>query len=82
MGMSGGIDSALTACIAADALGSGAGHRRLHALALLQQPAPRPTPARRPSAWGCDFHEIPIETVFAAYLETSRAPLRGTRRPG
>ena len=37
MGISGGIDSALTACIAADALGQGQGQRRLHALALLQR---------------------------------------------
>ncbi len=36
MGISGGIDSALTACIAADALGKRQGQRRFHALSLLE----------------------------------------------
>ena len=48
LGLSGGIDSALVACVAVDALGAERVTRRDHALALLLRRAPRTTPARWP----------------------------------
>ena len=48
VGLSGGIDSALVALVAADALGAGTAHLRGHALPALERRRRRPTPARSP----------------------------------
>ena len=66
--ISGGIDSALTAAIAADALGPG----RVHTVSM---PSRFNTEATRDDArevsenLGVDFREIPIESVVEAYHE-------------
>jgi NAD+ synthase (glutamine-hydrolysing) len=77
LGLSGGIDSALTAVIAADALGP----ETVRALAM---PSPYSSPesvedavevARR---LGVRIEEIPIDDVFAAYLSALEDAFRGT----
>ena len=77
LGLSGGIDSALTACLAADALGAD----RVFTAAL---------PARYSSQHslddaaalarnlGVDHRVIPIDAVFQAYLDTLAPVLAGT----
>jgi NAD+ synthase (glutamine-hydrolysing) len=66
--MSGGIDSALTACIAADALGpdkvTGVSMPSRYSSGGTRDDA-RETSLRL----GMQFHEIPIESVFGAYLD-------------
>ncbi|HSJ14894.1 MAG TPA: NAD+ synthase [Longimicrobiales bacterium] len=80
LGLSGGIDSALVAAIAADALGAGcvtgvllpsrysSEHSRADAQALA-------------NAFGIETLELPIEPVFTAALETLRATFSGMQ-PG
>jgi len=75
LGLSGGIDSALTAAIAADALGAGA-------VTGVSMPSRFNSAETRQDArdvaarLGIAFHEIPIETAFTAFLQTLR-PLFG-----
>ncbi len=67
LGMSGGIDSALTACIARDALGSD----RVTAVSMPSRfsSAGTKNDARETAErLGIEFREIPIEGVFSAYL--------------
>lgn len=76
LGLSGGIDSALVACIAADALGPEnvtgvAMPSRYNASISLTDAEDL---AQR---LGIHFMTIPIEPVFQAYLETLRAPFAG-----
>ncbi|NLT36196.1 MAG: NAD+ synthase [Gaiellales bacterium] len=69
MGMSGGIDSAFVACVAADALGP----ERVVAVSMPSRYTSEGTrsDARTVSeALGVEFREIPIEEVFAAYLNS------------
>lgn len=67
LGMSGGIDSALTACIARDALGPGS-------VTAVSMPSRYSSAGTRSDAretaerLGVQFREIAIEEVFAAYL--------------
>ncbi len=74
MGISGGIDSALTACIAADALGK----ERVNTVSM---PSRYSTEGTRSDAQetarrlGVYYREIPIETVYRAYLESLRVHL-------
>ncbi len=73
LGLSGGIDSALVACIAADALGAEnvtgvAMPSRYNASISLEDAEEL---ARR---LGIGFKIIPIEPIFQAYLETLREP--------
>ncbi len=69
MGISGGIDSALTACIAADALGP-------HRVNAVSMPSRYSSPGTKADAretaerLGIHYHEIPIETVYRAYLDS------------
>ncbi|MHB9149585.1 MAG: NAD+ synthase [Thermoleophilia bacterium] len=69
IGLSGGIDSALTACIAVDALGA-------EAVTGVTMPSRYSASDTRSDArilaqnLGIDFLELPIEGIFVSYLET------------
>jgi len=69
MGLSGGVDSALTACIAADGLGAenvtGVAMPSRYSADYSETDA-----ARLARNLGIDFLVIPIEEVFTAYLDT------------
>jgi NAD+ synthetase len=81
LGLSGGIDSALTATIAADALGSD----NVLGVAL---PSPYSSVDSLEDAkglaenLGCHFQIIPITPLFAAFQETLRPLFAGTRNLG
>ncbi len=80
MGLSGGIDSALTACIAADALGKD----RVTAVSMPSRYSSVGTKSdARETAerLGIHFYEIPIETMYRSYLE-SLAPYFSDDEPG
>jgi NAD+ synthase (glutamine-hydrolysing) len=80
MGLSGGIDSALTACIAADALGKD----RVTAVSMPSRYSSVGTKSdARETAerLGIHFYEIPIETMYRSYLE-SLAPYFRDDEPG
>jgi len=76
LGLSGGIDSALVACLAADALGA----ERVSAAIM---PSPYSSAATQDDAralaarLGLRTHELEIETVMDAYAETLRSELTG-----
>ena len=68
LGLSGGIDSALVAALAADALGP----ERVHCVSMPSRFSSEHTQsdARRVAeSLGCDFREIPIEQMVAAFHE-------------
>jgi NAD+ synthase (glutamine-hydrolysing) len=72
LGLSGGIDSALTACLAVDALG----RERVHSVALPARYSSAHSvndAAALAAALGIDHRVIPIDPVFEAYL-TALAP--------
>jgi NAD+ synthase (glutamine-hydrolysing) len=74
VGVSGGIDSAVTAALCADALGPG----RVHCVSMpsrFSSEATRTDAHRLAEAIGSDFREIPIEQAVAAFHETLREPL-------
>jgi NAD+ synthetase len=74
LGLSGGIDSALVACIAARALGP----KNVLGVAMpsrYSSPGSIADAKALADALGIDFCTIPIEPMFAAYLETLAAPL-------
>jgi NAD+ synthase (glutamine-hydrolysing) len=80
MGISGGIDSALTACIAADALGED----RVTAVSMPSRYSSTGTKndsMETAERLGVQFYEIPIETIYRSYLETL-APYVGLGAPG
>jgi len=68
IGISGGIDSALTACIAADALGA-------DKVNMVSMPSRYSSEGTKSDARetaeriGAHYHEIPIEDVFVSYLD-------------
>ena len=76
VGLSGGIDSALTACIAVDALGA----ERVHGVTM---PSRYSSVGTRSDAeavaenLGIGFSELPIETIFRAYLDTLAVEFAG-----
>jgi NAD+ synthase (glutamine-hydrolysing) len=76
LGLSGGIDSALVACLAADALGA-------ERVSTAIMPSPYSSPDTQgdaralAQALGVRTHELPIERVMAAYTDTLRAELSG-----
>jgi NAD+ synthase (glutamine-hydrolysing) len=76
LGLSGGIDSALVACLAADALGA----ERVSAAIM---PSPYSSSATQDDArtlaatLGLRTHELEIETIMDAYTETLRSELAG-----
>ncbi len=66
LGLSGGIDSALVAALAADTLGP----RRVHCVSMpsrYSSEGTRNDARRMAESLGCDFREIPIEQVVAAF---------------
>jgi NAD+ synthase (glutamine-hydrolysing) len=76
VGVSGGIDSAVTAALCVDAFGPD----RVHCVSMPSQFSSEGTrtDARRLSeSLGCDFREIPIEEVVAAFREVLREPAEG-----
>ena len=79
IGLSGGIDSALTACVAVDALGPGC-------VTCVSMPSRFSSTGTKSDArelaerLGIDFREIPIETLFEAYLG-SLGPYLADRAP-
>jgi NAD+ synthase (glutamine-hydrolysing) len=69
VGLSGGIDSALTAAVAVEALGAG----RVHGVSMPSRYSSEGTrgDARRlAESLGIDFREIAIEPIFEAYMAT------------
>lgn len=80
IGISGGIDSALTACVAADSLGP----ERVTCVSMPSRFSSSGTKSdARDTAQrlGVDFHEIPIESMFGSYL-SSLEPLFKDLPPG
>jgi len=74
MGISGGIDSALTACVAADALGVG----KVNAVSMPSRYSSEGTKddARETAErLGIRFYEIPIELIYSTYLQSLEAYL-------
>jgi NAD+ synthase (glutamine-hydrolysing) len=74
LGLSGGIDSALVACLAVDALGA----QRVSAAVMPSRYSSSETQrdARAlAAALGVDVHELPIDPVLDAYLEALREEL-------
>jgi NAD+ synthase (glutamine-hydrolysing) len=81
LGISGGIDSALVACIAADALGP----ERVSAAVMPSRHSSEETQrdARALAAvLGVDLHELPIDSVLDAYLHTLAAEFARDSAPG
>ncbi len=79
VGLSGGIDSSLTAALAAEALGPG----RVHGVSMPSRYSSAETRAdarRVAEALGIDFRELPIEDVVAAFTRTL-APVFAGRDP-
>lgn len=80
MGISGGIDSALTACLAVDALGSD----RVNAVSMPSRYSSEGTKddaQQTAERLGVGFYEIPIEGIYRPYLE-SLAPYFAGAAPG
>jgi NAD+ synthase (glutamine-hydrolysing) len=79
IGLSGGVDSALTLAIAVDALGAGSRARGHDALALHRRHERRDA-AEQARALGVHYSVIPIEGMFEATLEALADEFAG-RRP-
>ena len=80
LGISGGIDSALTACVAADALGAG----KVNTVSMPSRYSSDGTKgdARETAErLGVHYYEIAIEPIFDSYLD-SLAPYLDAGRPG
>jgi len=80
LGLSGGIDSALVACLAVDALGS----ERVSAAIMPSQfssSATQEDARALARALGVGTHELPIEATLDAYLQTLRDELAGAPAP-
>jgi NAD+ synthase (glutamine-hydrolysing) len=80
LGVSGGIDSALTAAVAAEALGSGA----VHCVSMpsrYSSEGTRTDARRLAENLGCDFRELAIEPVVEAFAGVLADSLAG-RPPG
>jgi NAD+ synthase (glutamine-hydrolysing) len=76
LGLSGGIDSALVACVAVDALGAG----RVNAAIMpsrYSSSATQEDARALAAALGVKAHELPIEPEMAAYTQTLRSEFRG-----
>jgi NAD+ synthase (glutamine-hydrolysing) len=76
IGVSGGIDSALTAALAVEALGS----ERVHCVSMpsrYSSEGTRTDARRLAEGLGCDFREIPIEQVFDAFAAGLREHFSG-----
>jgi NAD+ synthase (glutamine-hydrolysing) len=80
LGVSGGIDSALTACIAADGIGAD----KVNAVSMpsrFSSTGTRSDAQEVVERLGAHFYELPIEQLFQAYLE-SLAPYLAKDAPG
>ncbi|MGH3078944.1 MAG: NAD(+) synthase, partial [Gaiellaceae bacterium] len=76
VGVSGGIDSAVTAALCADALGPD----RVHCVSMPSRFSSEGTRAdarRLAEGLGCDFHEIAIDGVVDAFHDSLAAPTGG-----
>ncbi|MHB8642750.1 MAG: NAD+ synthase [Gaiellaceae bacterium] len=76
VGVSGGIDSAVTATLAAEALGAD----RVHCVSMPSRYSSDGTRAdaqRLAENLGCDFREVPIEPVFETYVDVLRDQFAG-----
>ncbi len=76
IGLSGGIDSALTLCIAVDALGA----KRVEAVMMPSRftaAMSREDAAAQARALGVSYREIPIEPMFEAYLAALKDEFAG-----
>src|SRR5439155_27152223 len=79
VGVSGGIDSALVAALAAEALGP----ERVHCVSMpsrFSSEATRVDARRLAERLGCPFMELPIESIVESFRETL-APVFGEREP-
>ena len=79
LGLSGGVDSALTAAIAAEAVGAGPRARRADAVAVFE-PGQRGRLARPGRRLGIATLTLPIEPAMKAMDQTLAAAFRGTAR--
>ncbi|HZO96281.1 MAG TPA: NAD+ synthase [Gaiellaceae bacterium] len=78
VGLSGGIDSALTAALAAEALGP----ERVHGVSMpsrYSSEATRADARRLAASLGLDFRELPIEPVVEAFTGVLAEPFAGLR---
>ena len=76
VGVSGGIDSALTAALAVEALGAG----RVHCVSMpsrYSSEGTRSDARQLAENLGCDFRELPIEPVVEAFAEVLAEPFAG-----
>src|SRR5436190_5827408 len=76
VGVSGGIDSAVTAALAAEALGPG----RVHCVSMpsrYSSTATRTDARRLAESLGCPFTELPIGAVVDAFAKTLAEPFAG-----
>jgi NAD+ synthase (glutamine-hydrolysing) len=76
VGVSGGIDSAVTAALAAEALGS----ERVHCVSMpsrYSSEGTRTDAQRLTESLGCDFREISIEPMFEAFTAALREEFAG-----
>jgi NAD+ synthase (glutamine-hydrolysing) len=76
VGVSGGIDSAVTAALAVDALGS----ERVHCVSMpsrYSSEGTRTDARRLAENLGCDFRELPIEPVVEAFASVLAEPFAG-----
>jgi NAD+ synthase (glutamine-hydrolysing) len=80
IGLSGGIDSALTACIAVDALGAG-NVTTVFMPSRYSSTASEEDARQLAAALGIDYRTIPIDSTFQAYLDVLAGPFAGTE-PG
>jgi NAD+ synthase (glutamine-hydrolysing) len=76
VGVSGGIDSAVTAALAVEALGAG----RVHCVSMpsrYSSEGTRSDARRLAENLGCDFHQLPIEPVVEAFGAVLAEPFAG-----
>jgi NAD+ synthase (glutamine-hydrolysing) len=76
LGLSGGIDSALVACLAVDALGAGRVNAAIMPSAFSSE-ATQSDARALARALGVQVHELPIEPAMGAYLETLAEDFEG-----
>ena len=77
LGLSGGVDSALTLAIAVDALGARPRARRDAAVAVHARRSASRTRATMAGTLGVRYDEIPIEPMFDAFRDALAAEFRG-----
>jgi NAD+ synthase (glutamine-hydrolysing) len=76
IGVSGGLDSAVTAALCAEALGPA----RVHCISMpsrFSSEGTRSDARALAESLGCEFHELPIETVLTAFHEVLDGEIEG-----